>query len=168
MKALDISDKYNWERFIAFQGRYSIIARELENELMPLCLDQGLGVLTFKPLAGGFLTGKYRSGMPKPKTARLGDTHSEYNEQKGYDIVFELGRVAADHNATVAQTALNYLLCKPGVSSVIVGIRTPEQIADNLKTTDWQMLPEEMAQLDKVSKPALVYPYDFLEHVQND
>jgi aryl-alcohol dehydrogenase-like predicted oxidoreductase len=74
--------------------------------------------------------------------------------------------IPADRNATVAQTALNCLLCKPGVSSVIVGIRTPQQIADNLKTTDWQMLPEEMAQLDKVSKPAIVYPYDFLEHVQ--
>ena len=168
MKALDISDKHNLERFISFQGRYSLIARELENELVPLCLDQGLGILTFKPLGGGFLSGKYRRGKPRPKEARLSDANPEFDEQKAYDIIDELDRVATAHNASVTQAALNYLLYKPGVSSVIVGIRTPEQITDNLKTTDWQVLPEEVAQLDKISKQALVYPYGFLAHVQGD
>ena len=168
MKALDISDKCNWERFISFQGRYSLMARELENELVPLCLDQGLGILTFKPLVGGFLSGKYRRGKPRPKDARLSDVNLEFDEQKAYDIVDELDRAATAHGATITQAALNYLLRKPGVSSVIVGIRTPEQMADNLKTTEWEMLPEEITQLDKISKPALVYPYDFMEHVQQD
>ena len=166
MKALGISDNNNWERFITFQGRYSLIARELENELVPLCLDQGLGILTFKPLGGGFLSGKYRRGKPIPKDARLSDVDPEFNKQKDYHIIEELDLVAAAHNATVTQAALNYLLRKPGVSSVITGIRTPEQIADNLKTTDWEMLPEEVTQLDKVTKPDLVYPYDFMAHVQ--
>jgi aryl-alcohol dehydrogenase-like predicted oxidoreductase len=165
---LNPSDKYNWERFITFQGRYSLIARELENELVPLCLDQGLGILTFKPLAGGFLSGKYRRGMPRPKDARLSETNLGFDEQQAYNIVDVLDRVATAHDATVTQAALNYLLCKPGISSVIVGTRTPKQIADNLKSTYWEMLPGEVAQLDKVSKPALLYPYDFLEHVLKD
>ena len=168
MKALNISDNNHWERFITLQGQYSLIWRDLEYELVPLCLDQGLGILTFQPLGGGFLSGKYRRGKPRPKGTRLSDADLDFNEQKAYDIVDELDRVAAAHNVSVTQAALNYLLCKPGVSSVIIGIRTPEQIADNLKTTDWQMLPEEVAQLDKVSKPGPVYPYHFLANAPPD
>jgi aryl-alcohol dehydrogenase-like predicted oxidoreductase len=168
MKALDISSYNHWERFITFQGLYSLLRRDLEYELVPLCLNHGLGILTFQPLGGGFLSGKYRRGQPRPKDARLVDAKLDFNEQKAYDIVDLLDRVAAAHNATVTQAALNYLLCKPAVSSVIMGIRTPEQIADNLKTTDWQMMPEEVAQLDKVSQPGPVYPYDFLSSVPPD
>ena len=164
MKALDISNYHNLERFITFQGQYSLLWRDMEYELAPLCLDQGLGIMCFQPLAGGFLTGKYRRGKPRPQDARLSKTNLEFNEQKAYDIIDELDKVATAHNATISQSALNYLLCKPAVSSVIVGIRTQEQLADNLKTTDWQMLPEEVVQLDKISKPAPVYPYMFLEH----
>jgi aryl-alcohol dehydrogenase-like predicted oxidoreductase len=159
MKALAISDKHNWERFISFQGLYSLLARDLEYELVPLCIDQGLGITTYSPLARGFLSGKYRRGQPRPKGARLSESNLTFDEQKAYDIIDELDRVAAAHNATVAQAALNYLLCKPGISSVLLGFRTPEQFADNIKTTDWEILPEEVAQLDKVSKPAAVYPY---------
>jgi aryl-alcohol dehydrogenase-like predicted oxidoreductase len=164
MKALDISNYNNLERFITFQGQYSLLWRDMEYELAPLCLDQGLGIMCFQPLAGGFLTGKYRRGKPRPQDARLSKANLEFNEQKAYDIIDELDKVATAHNATISQSALNYLLCKPAVSSVIVGIRTQEQLADNLKTTDWQMLPEEVVQLDKISKPAPVYPYMFLEH----
>ena len=168
MKALAISDKHDWERFITFQGLYSLIVRDMENELVPLCLDQGLGILTYAPLAGGFLSGKYRRGQPRPKGARLSNGNTTFDEQKGYDIIDELDRVAAAHKATVTQAALNYLLCKPAVSSVIVGIRTLDQLADNLKTTEWQMTPEEVSKLDQVSKPVLVYPYDFLASRPND
>ncbi len=164
MKSLDISDNNKWERFITFQGQYSLLWRDMEYELAPLCLDQGLGIMCFQPLAGGFLTGKYRRGKPRPQGTRLSEAKLEFNEAKGYDIIDELDRIATAHSATVTQAALNYLLCKPAVSSVIVGIRTPEQLADNLKTTDWQMRPEEAAQLDKISKPGPVYPYMFLEH----
>ena len=162
MKALAISEKHDWERFITFQGLYSLVVRDMENELVPLCLDQGLGILTFSPLASGFLSGKYRRGKPRPKGARLSEGNLTFDEQKAYEIIDELDRVAKAHNATVSQAALNYLLCKPGVSSVIVGIKTHEQLADNLKTTEWEMAPEEVSILDKVSKPAPIYPYDFL------
>ncbi len=165
MKALAISDKHGWERFVTLQALYSLLARDLEYELVPLCLDQGLGILPWGPLHGGFLSGKYRRGQPRPKGTRLNDPNeipSWFDEQKGYDIVEELGQIAKEHNATVAQAALNYLLHKPGVSSVIIGARTPEQLADNLKTTDWEMTPEDVARLDEVTKLAPLYPHDFL------
>jgi len=159
MKALAISDKDNLERFITLQALYSLVARDLEYELVPLCLDQGLGILTYRPLGGGSLSGKYRRGKPRPKDARLSDLNPGFVEQKAYDIIEELDLIAKSHNATVTQAALNYLLRKPGVSSVIIGIRTPEQIRDNLKTTDWVMPSEEVARLDEISKPASIYPY---------
>jgi aryl-alcohol dehydrogenase-like predicted oxidoreductase len=168
MKALAISEKYNWEKFIAFQGLYSILVRDMEYELAPVCVDQGLGILTWSPLAGGFLSGKYRRGQPRPKGARLSEGNFNFNEQKAYDIVDELDRVATAHGGTITQASLNYLLCKPGVSSVVVGIRTPEQLADNLKTTDWEIQAEEVSKLDTLSKPMPIYPHDFLAHFPLD
>jgi aryl-alcohol dehydrogenase-like predicted oxidoreductase len=168
MKALAISEKYNWEKFIAFQGLYSILVRDMEYELAPVCVDQGLGILTWSPLAGGFLSGKYRRGQPRPKGSRLSEGNFSFNEQKAYDIVDELDRVATAHGGTITQASLNYLLGKPGVSSVVVGIRTPEQLADNLKTTDWEMQAEEVSKLDTLSKPTPIYPHDFLAHFPLD
>ena len=164
MKAMAISDKYGWEKFISFQGLYSLLARDIEYELAPLCVDQGLGITTWSPLAGGFLSGKFRRGMPKPQGARMSDRPPTFDEQKAYDVIEELDKIAAAHHGSGSQAALNWLLCKPGVSSMVCGIRTPEQLADNLKTAAWEMLPEEAERLDKLSKPAPVYPYDFQAH----
>ncbi len=171
MKALSISDKHNWERFVTLQAFYSLMARDLELEHVPLCLDQGLGILPWSPLGGGFLTGKYRRGKPRPQDARRSDPQSQFlqfNEEKGYDIIEELDRIAKNHNATVAQSALNYLLRKPGVTSVIIGAKTVEQLADNLKTTDWEMTPEEVSRLDALSQPPRVYPHWMLERTRQD
>ncbi len=162
MKALAISDKRGWERFVTLQALYSLMARDLENEMVPLCLDQGLGILVWSPLVGGFLSGKYRRGKPKPKGTRLTAPQPRFiplDEEKGFDIVEELDKIGKAHKATVAQAALNYLLAKEGVSSVIIGARTPEQLADNLKTTDWEMSAEEVSRLDEMSQPVPVYPY---------
>jgi len=162
MKALAIADKRGWERFVTLQSLYSLLARELENEMVPLCLDQGLGILVWSPLSGGFLSGKYRRGKPQPKGTRLSAPQPRFiphDDEKGFDIVEELDRIAKAHKATVAQAALNYLPAKEGVSSVIIGARTPEQLTDNLKTTDWEMSAEEVSQLDEMSQPAPLYPY---------
>lgn len=162
MKAMAISNKRGWERFVTLQALYSLLARDLENEMVPLCLDQGMGILVWSPLSGGFLSGKYRRGKPKPKGTRLTAPQPRFlqlDEEKGFDIVEELDKIAKAHNATVAQAALNYLLAKEGVSSVIIGARTPEQLADNLKTTDWEMSVEEVSRLDEMSQPVPVYPY---------
>ncbi|UCB52818.1 MAG: aldo/keto reductase [Candidatus Zixiibacteriota bacterium] len=166
MKALAISELYGLERFVTLQAYYCLVARELENELVPLCLDQGLGILPWSPLAGGFLSGKFRRGQPRPEGTRLSDPNArflQFDEEKGFDIVDELERIGEAHNGTVAQAALNYLLRKPGVCSVIIGARTPEQLADNLKTVNWVMTQEEVARLDELSKPPRLYPYWMLE-----
>jgi len=165
MKALSISEKYGWERFVSLQALYSLVARELENELVPLCLDQGVGILVYSPLGGGFLTGKYRRGQPRPKGTRLSDLESgalPFDEGKGFDIVEQLDRIGKEHKATVAQAALNYLLCKPGITSVLIGVRTREQLADNLRTTDWEMTPAEVARLDELTPPQPLSPYRLL------
>ena len=171
MKALAISEKQNLEKFVTLQAFYSLIARDLENELVPLSLDQKLGILTWSPLGGGFLTGKYRRGKPRPEGARRSnptDQFLQFDEEKGFDIVDELEKTARNHGATITQSALNYLLRKPGVTSVIIGAKNKEQLADNLKTVDWEMTSEDVAQLDELSKPPKVYPYLMLERVSVD
>ena len=167
MKALDISKELRLEKFVTLQAMYSLLARDLEYELVPLCLDQGLGILTWSPLAGGALSGKYRRGKPRPTGARLSDDFG-LDENKTYDIVDELDLIAQTHNTTVTQTALNYLLRKPSITSLVIGVRTPEQLVDNLRTTDWEMRPEEVVRLDEISKPVPIYPYDFLSHGYHD
>jgi aryl-alcohol dehydrogenase-like predicted oxidoreductase len=171
MKALAISDSRNWVRFATLQALYSLVCRDLEYELVPLCADQGLGILVWSPTAGGFLTGKYRRGQPRPTGARLSDPNSmflNFDQEKGYDIVEELDRVAKAHGTTIAQAALNYLLGKTGVSSVIIGARSKAQLADNLKTTDWQMTSDEFKRLEAISQPPRVYPYWFLAESPHD
>jgi aryl-alcohol dehydrogenase-like predicted oxidoreductase len=98
----------------------------------------------------------------------LSQGNFNFDEQKAYDIIEELDSVSKTHGGTITQASLNYLLCKPGISSVVVGIRTLEQLADNLKTTDWQLAPEEILKLDKLSEPAPIYPHDFLSHFPRD
>jgi aryl-alcohol dehydrogenase-like predicted oxidoreductase len=171
MKALAISDKQNLEKFVTLQAYYSLVARDLENELVPLCLDQNLGILPWSPLGGGFLTGKYRRGKERPTNARRSDPTNQFlqfDEERGFDIVNELDKVAKNHNASIAQAGLNYLLRKPGVSSVIIGVKTKEQLADNLKTTDWEMTAEEVAKLDELSTPSKPYPYWMLKRTVQD
>ena len=171
MKALAISEKHNWEKFVTLQAFYSLMARDLENELVPLCLDQGLGILTWSPLGGGFLSGKYRRGKPRPEGTRRSNPEGQFlqfDEGKGFDLVDQLDKIAHEHNATVAQAALNYLLRKPGVTSVIIGAKTREQLSDNLKTTDWEMNPEEVLQLEALSPPPRAYPYWMLERMRED
>jgi aryl-alcohol dehydrogenase-like predicted oxidoreductase len=171
MKALAISDKQNLERFITLQAYYSLVSRDLENELVPLCLDQKLGILPWSPLGGGFLTGKYRKGKGRPKNARRYDRENQFlqfDEEKGFDIIDELEKTAKNHNATIAQAALNYLLRKPGVSSVIIGAKTKEQLADDLKASDWVMTAEEVKRLDELSMPPRVYPNWMLQRTIQD
>ena len=171
MKALSISDKQSLEKFVTLQAFYSLIARDLENELVPLSLDQNLGILPWSPLGGGFLTGKYRRGKKRPESARRTnpqDQFLQFDEEKGFDIVDELESTAKNHNATITQAALNYLLRKPGVASVIIGAKNKGQLEDNLKTSDWEMTPDEVSRLDALSEPPRAYPYWMLKRVIQD
>ena len=161
MKALGISEREGLERFVSQQVYYSLVARELEYELVPLALDQGIGGIIWSPLSGGFLSGKFRRGQAGPEDGRRvkrGDPGT-IDEEKGFDILDVLEEVAQRHNATIAQAALNWLLQKPGVTSVLIGARREEQLADNLKAATWTMTPEEVARLDEVSAVPPIYPY---------
>jgi aryl-alcohol dehydrogenase-like predicted oxidoreductase len=170
MKAMSICREQGFHRFVSLQALYSLVSRDLELELVPSCLDQGVGILVWGPLAGGFLTGKYRPHAPWPADTRLRKTedHFPFDEEKGYVIVEELDAIARVHNGTVAQAALNYLLRKPGVSSVIFGARTVEQLGENIRATEWSLTSEEMACLDRLSAPAKTYPHWYFDIFRKD
>jgi len=161
MKALATADRRGYARFASLQAYYNLVARELEHELVPACLDQGVGVLVWSPLAAGFLAGRQRRGDQVPEGSRraaLGDPGT-IDYEHGFDIVDKLDELAKRHDASIAQVALNWLLAKPVVSSVVLGARTEEQLADNLAAATWSLGAEEVAELDEVSERPAPYPY---------
>jgi aryl-alcohol dehydrogenase-like predicted oxidoreductase len=162
MKSLAVADRYGWTRFVAHQVYYSLIGREYEWELMPLGLDQKVGALIWSPLGWGRLTGKIRRGQPLPETSRLHKT-ADYGPQIAdeflYTVVDALDAVAAETGKSVPQVALNWLLQRPTVSSIILGARTEEQLRQNLAAVGWNLTPEQVATLDKASAVPPVYPY---------
>jgi aryl-alcohol dehydrogenase-like predicted oxidoreductase len=162
MKALAVSEIRGFERYISQQVYYSLIGRELEFELVPLSLDQNVGILVWSPMAGGFLSGKYRRGQGAPADARrsrVSDLAITIAEDKAYDIVDVVCDVAEQRGVSAAEVALNWLLRKPGVTSVIVGARTEEQLHQSLHAAAWQLSDEEMARLNQVSALPPIYPY---------
>ena len=163
MKALAVADSHGFERFAAQQIYYSLEARDAEYELVPLAVDQGLGILVWSPLAGGLLSGKYRrGGSPESGTRQVSGTWNEppvRTREKLYDTVEILVDIAGAHGASPAQVALAWLLGRPAVTSVIIGARTDEQLIDNLGGASLLLSADERAALDKVSAPELIYPY---------
>jgi aryl-alcohol dehydrogenase-like predicted oxidoreductase len=162
MKALGIAQRDHLARFVSQQIYYSLQERSAEYELIPLGVDQGLGTLVWSPLAGGLMSGKYRRGQDHPEGSRHltdWDEPPVYDEDKLYDTIDVLVEIADGHGVSAAQVALAWLLTRPTVSSIIVGARTDEQLADNLKAADLQLTGEEIARLEEVSRPTLVYPY---------
>jgi aryl-alcohol dehydrogenase-like predicted oxidoreductase len=162
MKALGIAERDHLARFVSQQIYYSLQERSAEYELIPLGVDQGLGTLVWSPLAGGLMSGKYRRGEDGPAGSRHLTDWDEppiYDEDKLYDTIDVLVEVAEAHGVSAAQVALAWLLTRPTVSSIIVGARTDEQLADNLKAADLELTPEEVGRLEAVSRPTLVYPY---------
>jgi aryl-alcohol dehydrogenase-like predicted oxidoreductase len=162
MKSLAISDKNKLEKFSTLEIRYSLVSRLPEYELIPVCLDQGVAVLAWSPLQGGYLSGKYRRNMALPQGARfenLQDMFFQINPEKLFDIVEELDIIARNHQGTIPQAALNYVLQKPGLVSAIIGLRTADQLTANIKTVEWKLTAEEISRLDNVTQPPQEYPY---------
>jgi aryl-alcohol dehydrogenase-like predicted oxidoreductase len=162
MKALGISERDGFERFVSQQIHYSLQAREAEYELVPAGLDQGVGIMVWSPLAGGLLSGKYRRGEDGPEGSR----HlTDWNEPPVrdadalYDIVDVVVEIAEARSVSPAQVSLAWLLGRPGVSTVVIGARTDEQLADNLGAIDLDLSDDERARLDAVSAPPLIYPH---------
>ena len=162
MKALATADAHTYQRYVSQQIHYTLQAREAEQELIPLTLDQGLGVLVWSPLAGGLLSGKYRRDVTAPEGSRhLTDWNEPpvHDEAKLYDIVDVLVEIAAAHEVSAAPVALAWLLGRPGVTSLVIGARTEEQLSDNLAAADLVLTEDERARLDTASAVPLPYPH---------
>ena len=164
MKSLAVSDKYGWTRYVAHQAYYSLVGRDFEWELMPLALDQKIGTVVWSPLGWGRLTGKLRRGAPRPETSRLNGKLSlekgpQVPEEYLYQVVDALDEVAKETGRTLPQIALNWLLQRPSVSTVISGARNEEQLRQNLGAVGWTLSPEQIRRLDQASERPLAYPY---------
>lgn len=162
MKALGTSDRLGLTRFVSQQIHYSLQAREVEYELLPVAVDQGVGVLVWSPLAGGLLSGKYRRGESPPAGSRrlAGWTEPPVrDEDRLYDVVDGLVEIAEGRGVPPAQVALSWLLGRPAVTSLVIGARTDAQLAENLGAADLELAAAERARLDEVSAPPLLYPY---------
>ena len=162
MKALGTADRTGLPRFVSQQIYYSLQARDAEYELIPAAVDQGLGVLVWSPLAGGLLSGKYRRGQQAPAGARQLTDWNEppvHDQERLYDTVEILVGIGADRGVSAARVALAYMLGRPAVTSLVIGARTSEQLADNLAAADLTLTDQERARLDAASAPTLLYPY---------
>ncbi len=162
MKALSVAQARSLPRFVSQQIYLSLQERSAEYEIVPSAIDQGLGVLIWSPLAGGLLSGKYRRGEPPPEGSRRAGEWDEppvYDEERLYDTVDLLVEIAQSHGVSPSRVALAWLLGRPGVTTVIVGARTDEQLADNLAAAELELSGEDVIRLEQVSRPPLIYPF---------
>lgn len=172
-KAVDTSRQMGWEPFSCLQPLYNLLDRELEWELLPVCRNEGLGVIPWSPLRGGWLSGKYRRGMEAPpENTRVEQASQEgwserwelYDNEHTWGVIDVLLEVAKESDKSAAQVALNWLLCQPGVTAPIIGARTMEHLQDNLGTVGWRLGDEQLARLNKASQKRLPYPYEFIRN----
>ena len=168
MKSLAVSKEYGWNRYIAHQAYYSLLQREFEWELMPLGVNQNVGTLVWSPLSGGLLTGKFRRDQAVPENSRLnqgGQLGPRPNSQHLFSIIDAMDIIAEEVNKTVAQVALNWLLQRPTVSSLVLGARNEEQLQENLGAVGWNLTVDQIKKLDSASEVIPIYPY--WHHRQN-
>jgi aryl-alcohol dehydrogenase-like predicted oxidoreductase len=164
MKSLAVSEKYGLARHVAHQAYYSLVGRDYEWELMPLALDQKVGTVIWSPLAWGRLGGKFRRGQPVPKDTRLAapvtaERGPQVPDEYLYRVVDALDAAAAETGKTVAQVALNWLLQRPSVATIVMGARNEAQLRQNLGAVGWKLTPAQVAKLDAASAVPLAYPY---------
>lgn len=176
MKSLGISNQNGWARFVAAQYQYSLVSRDIEDGVAELCDLEGVGIIPWGPLGGGFLTGKYQRGNPPkdPSEGRIAVTTSEAEEywerrstEKNWNILSTMDEIAKNKNATHSQIALRWLLSQKAVSSIIIGVRTMEQLKDNLEAATLSLSHEEISKLTEVSEIPLRYPARFLRTYGN-
>jgi aryl-alcohol dehydrogenase-like predicted oxidoreductase len=169
MNALWTSKTEHLSRFVTLQAEYSLVARELEREHIPLCREMGLGVLPWSPLAGGFLSGKYDRAQPLPAGTRLGkmkERYARFDNERGWRTLGAVKEVAAEVSSTPAAVSLAWLLSKPQVTSAIFGARDLTQLESNVKATELALSPEQLKRLDDASALELGYPYGFMGSIQ--
>jgi aryl-alcohol dehydrogenase-like predicted oxidoreductase len=169
-KSLGISERYGWARYVAHQVYYSLVGRDYEWELMPQAYTEDIGGLVWSPLGWGRLTGKVRRGQPLPEVSRLhktGQMGPQMTDEYLYKVVDALDSLAAETGRSVPQLALNWLLRKPTISSVIIGARNEQQLRDNLAAASFVLTAEQMARLDQASHVEAPYPYWHQRQFQN-
>lgn len=164
MKSLAISEKYGWNRYVAHQVYYALTNRDYEWELMPLGIDQKVGAIVWSPLAGGLLGGKYKRSQPKPTHTRTAQGGSPIpsavvDDELLYNVVDVLEEIAAETGKTIAQVAINWVLQRPTVSSIIIGARNETQLKENFEAIGWNLTSEQIQRLDKASEVPPIYPY---------
>ncbi|WP_457641176.1 aldo/keto reductase [Persephonella sp.] len=165
-KSVMLQELKGWSKFVSAQMYYSLLGRDIEFEVVPACEDLGLGILPWSPLAGGFLTGKYskdNSPPPDSRYSRMEKPFLRFDLEKGYFLIDELKKMAEKYNATVSQVALNWVKSKPFVSSIIIGVRSLEQLKDNLGCVNWDLSSEDVDYLDQITDPDRPYPQWFLD-----
>jgi aryl-alcohol dehydrogenase-like predicted oxidoreductase len=161
-KALGVSERLGLVRYASQQVYYSLQSRDAEYEIVPACIDQGVGILVWSPLAGGLLSGKYRRGQQAPEGSRhLTDWNEPpvRDEEQTYDVIEAAVEIGEAHGVSAAQVALAWLLGRPGISSLVIGARREDQLADNLAAAELVLSAEERARLDELSAPPLIYPH---------
>jgi len=168
-KAIDISRKNGWEAFSCLQPQYNLLTRATEYELIPVCMSEGLGVIPWSPLRGGWLSGKFHRGMSAPpQDSRVAiaeqkgwsEGWSRYNTEATWKLLDELAAVAKEAGKSSAQSAIRWLMQKPGVTAPIIGARSMEQLVNNLGAAGWTLSEEQMGRLDAASAAEVSYPYD--------
>jgi aryl-alcohol dehydrogenase-like predicted oxidoreductase len=164
MKSLAVAERYGWPRYVAHQAYYSLIGRDYEWELMPLGVDQKVGAAVWSPLGWGRLTGKIRRGQAKPEMSRLNDVRAreagpQVPEEYLFQVVDALAEIALETGKTIPQVALNWVLQRPTVATVIVGARNEQQLRDNLGAVGWKLTADQMTRLNEASTLPMAYPY---------
>ena len=173
MKSLAVSETNGFEKFVCLQPQYSLVERNIEREILPVCVEEGLGVIPWSPLGGGFLSGKYRRGEEPPEDSRIAGAVESMEEhwerratERNWAALDVVARISEETGKSYAQISLNWLLRQAGVTSPIIGARTPEQLDDNLGTTGWKLSDELVEDLSQASALEDVYPYRFIREAQ--
>ncbi|KRE68356.1 dehydratase [Arthrobacter sp. Soil736] len=167
-KAVHLAKEHGWSPPVTLQPQYSLLVREIESEIVPASLDAGIGLLPWSPLGGGWLSGKYKRDQPPAGATRLGENptrgmeawQARNDDERTWQVIGAVEKIAADHGVTASQVALAWLADRPAVTSVILGARTTDQLADNLAAADLELTPDETKRLTEASQPRVgVYPY---------
>jgi aryl-alcohol dehydrogenase-like predicted oxidoreductase len=169
-KAVDLSKSHGWEKFVCLQPLYNLLDRVIEWELIPICQEEGIGIIPWSPLRGGWLSGKYKRGMKGPKEGSRvhtagnegwSETWEVYGNERTWRIIDELYSIGEDIEKEPAQVALKWLMQRPGITAPIIGVRTMNHLEINLGCLGWKLNEEQMGRLNKVSDTRSPYPYDF-------
>jgi aryl-alcohol dehydrogenase-like predicted oxidoreductase len=173
MRSLAVSESHGFERFVCLQPQYSLVERNVEREILPICLEEGLGVIPWSPLGGGFLSGKYRRGEEPPQGSRISEAVESMEEywdrratERNWAALDVVGRISEETGKSYAQISLNWLLRQESVTAPIVGVRTMEQLEDNLGASGWELEEQQVDELSEASALEDVYPYRFIRNAQ--